>query len=105
MAQFTYELINNGIEQSGKIYADSIEEAALQIKKPGCFIVHLEEEPTDSRSYFLDPDPKFSTYDKINFTDHLATSIGAGTPLQEALDAYVELGDRKSEVIDTINKD
>jgi type II secretory pathway component PulF len=106
MAQYIYEIINNGKDQSGKIYADSIEEAALQIKKPGCFIVRLEEKKlTDSIFYSLKPNPKFSRYDKINFTDHLATSIGAGTPLQEALESYVEPGDKKSEIIDTINKD
>jgi len=106
MAQYIYEIINNGKEQSGKIYADSIEEAALQIKRPGCFIVRLEEEmSTDSAYSFLNSIPKFSMYDKINFTDHLATSIGSGTPIQEALDAYVESGDKKSEIIDTINKD
>jgi type IV pilus assembly protein PilC len=106
MAQYIYDIINNGKDQSGKIYADSIEEAAFQIKKPGCFIVRLEEKkPTDSIFYSLKPNPKFSRYDRINFTDHLATSIGAGTPLQEALESYVEPGDKKSEIIDTISKD
>jgi len=106
MSQFIYEIVNKGQVQKGKIYADSIDEASLQIKKPGWFIVKLIEEKDAKKNIFsVSSKPKFPSYDKINFTDHLASSIGAGTPLQEALDAYVEAGDRKSEVIDTINKD
>ena len=104
MAQYIYEIIHDSKSQKGKIYADSIDEAALQIKKPGWFIVELYEEGTVKRKLF-ESKPKFTSYDKINFTDHLASSIGSGTPMQEALDAYVEAGDRKSEIIDTISKD
>lgn len=106
MAQYIYEISRNKEVQTGKVNADSLDDAALQIKKPGWFIISLREESElGSKFFFLKSKPKFPIYDKINFTDHLASSIGAGTPLQEALEAYVEEGDRKSEIIDTINKD
>ena len=106
MAQYIYEIAGPGNNQRGKIYADTMDEAAMQIKKPGWYIVTLKEDKAgNSKFLFFNLRPKFSSYDKINFTDHLASSIGSGTPIQEALEAYVEGGDRKSEVIDTINKD
>lgn len=106
MAEYIYEIIRDKQVQKGKVNADSISEASLQIKKPGWFIVELREDKNTKKFlFFFESKPKFPSYDKINFTDHLASSIGAGTPLQEALEAYVEEGDRKSEIIDTINKD
>lgn len=106
MAEYIYEIIKDKKIQKGRIHADSINEAALQIKKPGWFISELKDiRNTNKLFYFFESKPKFPSYDKINFTDHLASSVGAGTPLQEALEAYVEGGDRKSEIIDTINKD
>ena len=106
MAEYIYEIIQDKQVQRGKINADSITEASLQIKKPGWFIVELRENKNTKKVlFFFESRPKFPSYDKINFTDHLASSVGAGTPLQEALEAYVEEGDRKSEIIDTINKD
>ncbi len=106
MAEYIYEIIQDKQVQRGKINADSITEASLQIKKPGSFIVELRENKNTKKVlFFFESRPKFPSYDKINFTDHLASSVGAGTPLQEALEAYVEEGDRKSEIIDTINKD
>lgn len=106
MAEYTYEIIRDKKVQRGKVNADSIAEASLQIKKPGWFIVELKEYKDTKKILFIfESRPNFPSYDKINFTDHLASSIGAGTPLQEALEAYVEEGDRKSEIIDTINKD
>lgn len=106
MSEYIYEIIKDKKVQRGKVNADSTTEASLQIKKPGWFITELREnKDTKKIFFFFDSKPKFPSYDKINFTDHLASSIGAGTPLQEALEAYVEEGDRKSEIIDTINKD
>jgi type IV pilus assembly protein PilC len=106
MAQYSYEIVKNNEVQKGKIYADSISEASLQIRKPGWYIVGLSEIQSDDTKFsFFNTNPKFPLYDKINFTDHLASAVNSGTPLQEALDAYVETGDRKSEIIDTINKD
>jgi type IV pilus assembly protein PilC len=106
MAEYIYEIIKDKKIQKGKIHADSITEAALQIKKPGWFISELKDvKQTNKFLLFFGSKPRFPSYDKINFTDHLASSVGAGTPLQEALEAYVEEGDRKSEIIDTINKD
>lgn len=106
MTQYQYQTSSKDRYQKGKINADSISEAASQIKKPGWFIVELEE--AKGRKFgglWGRSKPKFPSYERVNFTDHLASSIGAGTPLQEALEAYVEEGDRKSEIIDTINKD
>ncbi len=106
MPEFIYEISNEKESQRGRINAESITEAALQIKKPGWFITELQDTRKVKKFLpFLESKPKFPLYDKINFTDHLASSIGAGTPIQEALDAYVEEGDRKSEIIDTISKD
>ncbi len=104
MAQYVYEIVYGNQTRRGKIYADSIDEASQQIKKPGWYIVQLQEEKAARRRLFKSK-PKFASYDRINFTDHLSSSIGSGTPVQEALDAYVEAGDRKSEIIDTISKD
>jgi type II secretory pathway component PulF len=106
MAIYSYEITSKGATQKGRIYADNVEEAALQVKKPGWYIVNLKEEVIgQSRFLFIGFKSAFPSYDKINFTDHLSSAIGAGTPLQDALDAYVEEGDRKSEIIDTISKD
>lgn len=105
MTDYIYEITKGKKVQRGTIHADSIMEASLQIKKPGWFITELKDARKGKKFLIFEQKPKFPSYDKINFTDHLASSIGAGTPLQEALDAYVEEGDRKSEIIDTINKD
>ncbi len=106
MPEYLYEIVNSHRKKSGRINADNITEAASQIKKSGWYISQLKE---SGRSYgfpsFFTMGTNFSSYDRINFTDHLASSIGSGTPIQEALEAYVEEGDRKSEIIDTINKD
>jgi type II secretory pathway component PulF len=105
MSLFIYEISNSSQTQKGKVNADNLEEAATQIKKPGWAIVDLYELKDEKGGLFSRGSAKFPLYDKINFTDHLASSVGAGTPIQEALEAYVEEGDRKSEIIDTINKD
>ena len=106
MAEYIYEIIKDKKIKRGKINADSITEASLQIKKPGWFIVELKEDKNTKKTFFFfDSRPKFPSYERVNFTDHLASSVGAGTPIQEALEAYVEEGDRKSEIIDTISKD
>ncbi|KKQ56081.1 MAG: Type II secretion system F domain protein [Candidatus Woesebacteria bacterium GW2011_GWB1_38_5] len=106
MTEYIYEIAQGREVKRGKINAETISEASLQIKKPGWFVVELKEARKERRGFlFFNPKPKFPSYDRINFTDHLASSIGAGTALQEALEAYIEEGDRKSEIIDTINKD
>jgi len=106
MPEYIYEIVQGRQTKKGKINAETVSEAALQVKKQGWFIVELKESKKEKRGFvFFSSKPKFPSYDKINFTDHLASSIGAGTALQEALEAYVEDGDRKSEIIDTINKD
>ena len=106
MTEYAYQISTKNKIQKGRINADSVSEAASQIKKPDWFIIQLEEAKSRRfRGLWASSKPKLPSYERINFTDHLASSIGAGTPLQEALEAYVEEGDRKSEIIDTINKD
>jgi type IV pilus assembly protein PilC len=106
MAEYQYTITKNGLFQSGKINADSEAEAVSQIKKDGWYIVKLHKTESKKGGFnFASKKASFTSFEKINFTDHLASSIGSGTPISEALEAYLEEGDKKSEIIDTINKD
>lgn len=78
-------------QQRGIIHADSKEEAAAQIKKPGWFITYLKlGSKQDGLASLFSPKIGLGAIERILFTDHLAAMIQSGTPLIEALETYQE---------------
>lgn len=105
MTQFAYKTIDEtGKVSAGKVDALNRAEAAKFIKKDKDYIVELKEA---SRGTFsnLRKENRFSSFEKINFTDHLAASIKAGTALKDALEAYVDEKTEGSSLIKEIVSD
>ncbi|OGM08993.1 hypothetical protein A2159_01200 [Candidatus Woesebacteria bacterium RBG_13_34_9] len=105
MTIFNYKLINNdGLTQKGKIDALNKDEAVKLIKDKDSYIIEIE----DNKNKFMNPfdkTKKFSFFEKVNFTDHLAALIRAGTPIRDALEAYMDEGSEGSEMISSIIRD
>jgi type II secretory pathway component PulF len=94
MTRFSYKTINTeGTVSAGKVEAYDRNEAASLVKIDGALLVELNEAKKSFLS-FRKNENKFSSFERINFTDHLASLIRAGTPVKDALEAYV---DEKSE--------
>ncbi len=106
MATFTYILGDKlGHEQRGVIEAETVEEAANQIKQDDWYIVQLKQAGSLKNLFpFLKRSPSFSSFERIVFTDHLAAMIRSGTPLVEALETYQEEGTRSYRVVETLIK-
>lgn len=103
--EYKYEIGNLKEIKKGTVEAGSREEAADLIKKDGWFILALNEKSLSSLNTAFGGTTKMSDFEKINFTDHLSSMIGAGTPIREALEAYSEDGEKKSEIITRIVQD
>ena len=105
MANYSYLVKSTtGATQKGKVQAGNYAEAVDVIKKPGFFILELKESAPRFTIPFFNQKEKLSSFERINFTDHLAALIKAGTPLREALEAYTEDGDHRSTMIGSISK-
>lgn len=92
MAKFSYTITDKqGRSEKGFIEAISREEAASQVKKDNWFIVFLEKEKESKFNLplFGDKD-KFSSFERIVFTDHLVAMFNSGTPLIDALETYCD---------------
>lgn len=106
MSNFFYKIINKkGEVKSGKIESENKIEAIGQIKKEGWYVTEIKEQKEGRRWFpFLDKKKDLTPFERINFTDHLASLVRAGAPLSEALEAYVDDGDKRLVIIDSIIK-
>ena len=105
MTVFSYKIINN----SGKLITGAVDsinrdEAAKLIKNDGSYLIELKDAKKGIFSS-LDKTNRFSSFEKINFTDHLAASIKAGTPIKDALEAYIDESSEGSTLIKEIISD
>src|SRR3990167_6526534 len=105
MTIFSYKIINDtGDISSGKVEAQTKDEAVKLIKDDGVYLVEFKEGAT-GLSLVKSKQRKFSSFEKINFTDHLASLIKAGTPIKDALEAYIDEKSEGSDLIREIIKD
>ncbi len=103
--EYKYKIAKAEQTKSGYIEANSREEAAGLIKKEGFVILELKEKSLSSLQLAFGNPNQMTDFERISFTDHLASMIGAGTPIREALEAYSEDGEKKSEVITRVVQD
>ncbi len=105
MTLYSYKTVNNkGITNRGKIDANSKVEAASMIKEDGLYVVEIKE----AKSGFLRSFKKensLGAFERINFTDHVSSLIKAGTPIKDALEAYIDEGGEGSTLIREIVSD
>jgi type IV pilus assembly protein PilC len=106
MADYTYKITNKTTWQTGEVSAVSVEDAVEQIKKEGWFVAELRP----VRKSFLTErlsgkKSNLSSFERINFTDHLASLIAAGTPIREALETYTEGKGGYADMVNSITKD
>lgn len=101
MALYSYTIRNkNGQQQTGSLNAENPEAAARTVAKPGWFVVSVKTSRDTGKDFALfSQKPSMSTIEKITFTDHLGEMIGAGTPLIEALETYIEEDHKKNNQI------
>ncbi|MFH0864173.1 MAG: type II secretion system F family protein [Candidatus Gottesmanbacteria bacterium] len=107
MAKYSYILVNQeGKKESGQTDAFSRDEAANQIKRPGWFITSLDKKINFNFDLpFFKRSENFSSFERIMFTDHLASMIRSGTPIIEALEIYNdEKGKKRKLIIDNMVK-
>jgi type II secretory pathway component PulF len=105
MTLFAYKVVNSeGLIIKNKVEALNKDEAASIVKEDGLFLVEMKAE-TKGVFSSLNKVNNFSTVEKINFTDHLATLIKAGTPIKEALEAYIDESGEGSAIIREIVAD
>src|SRR3990172_5173087 len=105
MSNFSYIIKNkSGLIQKGRIEAGSAMDAAISIKKPGYFIIELKGESKSNWLSKFKKNDRLSMFEKINFTDHLASLIRSGTPIRDALEAYADDGNKRLTMIDSIIK-
>lgn len=105
MTIFSYKIINDtGDISSGKVEAQTKDEAVKLIKDDGVYLVEFKE-GAKGLSLVKSKQRKFSSFEKINFTDHLASLIKAGTPIKDALEAYIDEKSEGSDLIREIIKD
>ena len=108
MTKFNYRIKNKkGEMQNGQLTADSAFLAAEQIKKDGWYIVNLKEAvKTRLNLPFLVKKNRFSSFERIIFTEYLAAMIRAGTPLCDALEVYKDEENTKArQMIEKIIRD
>ncbi|MFH1971258.1 MAG: type II secretion system F family protein [Patescibacteria group bacterium] len=107
MPNYLYKIINKkGEIKSGRISSESKEQVADQIKEDGWYIIEIKDEKKSLLGLsFLAKKINLDAFERINFTDHLAALIKAGAPLGETLEAYVDDGDKRLVIIDSIIKD
>jgi type II secretory pathway component PulF len=106
MEEYIYKITNEKEILSGTVRALSVNDAAEQIKRKGWYILELKQKKGNLFSnFFKRRSQKISSFERINFTDHLSSMIAAGTPIMDALEAYTDNREKRSEMIDSISKD
>jgi type II secretory pathway component PulF len=101
--EYKYKIGNSREIKKGVIEAGSREEAYDLIKKEGYFVLELKEK--SGFNFTFKNKSVMSEFERINLTDHMASMISAGTPLREALDAYSDDSEGKSQIISRIVSD
>lgn len=97
MAIYKYTIKNHeGQIRKGKMHAASKLEAVDVVKKQGYFILELKKGKLKKQ--------KMPAFERINFTDHLASLIRAGTPIRDALEAYADDGAKRMSMVDSVIK-
>ena len=107
MATFSFIITNKqGSRESGRVEALSPQEAITQIKKIGWFVVSLKQEGASKfKLPFISDKEKFSSFERIVFTDHLTAMFESGAPMVEALETYRdEEGKKGIAIIDGLVK-
>lgn len=107
MAVFTYNAKNpKGEDQSGEIEASDLHNAVVTLRKKGLIVIkvtpHLEQDNFFTR--FLN---RVSFSDLVSVTRQLATMVGAGLVLSEALDILAEQQNNKKlgKVLEEVSQD
>ena len=105
MPIYSYQLRKkDGQIHESRVEASSKSEAVSLIKKSGEHLLEIKSKPISSAFSILKKQAKMNAFERINFTDHLASLIKAGTPIREALEVYADDKSKKSEMIDNIIK-
>ncbi len=106
MENYYYKITNEKDTLAGIVRALNLNDAAEQIKRKDWYILELRLKEGNIFSHFVkQKSRKLSSFERINFTDHLASMITAGTPIRDALEAYSDGREKRSEMIDSISKD
>lgn len=88
MTAFTYTIKSkSGVIQHGEIDAESADDAAKSIAKPGWFITDVSV-GGQTKGFSLRIGKIMSAHERIVFTDHLAEMVSTGTPVIEAIETY-----------------
>src|SRR3989344_50081 len=103
--EFKYKIESKNGKKEGTIEAETRQEAGELLKKDGWFITKLEEKSLTSIERQFGGTLRISDFEKINFTDHLASMIDAGTSIREALEAYSEGDNKQTELVTKIGVD
>ncbi len=109
MSSFTYVLKSKtGEIKRGRIEAQSAEDAAAAVAKPGWFVMSLTD-ATGSVPLFSLPKRAMNALERIVFTDHLAEMVSSGTPIIEAIETYkseerTKSGDMLADIISAVQQ-
>lgn len=96
MAIFKYTIKSkSGAIKRGVIQAVN-EQGVVELIKKDFYILEIKKIKKKKE--------KLTSFERINFTDHLASMMHAGTPIRDALEAYAEDGSKRMELMDTIIK-
>jgi len=107
--EFTYQARDpGGHVRSGEIVAESLAEAANQVRRDGMFLISLVERATsgDDRPLALFQ-RRVSRQEVVYFTHQLAVMIEAGVPLANALEGLARQTDNPTfaGILDTVQED
>lgn len=89
MKKFSYVITDRiGKKQKGELYAPTQESALQELKEKGLLVLKLEESKEEKLPFWKKPSLAFQ--DKLLMASHLATMVGAGLTLTEALKILLE---------------
>ncbi len=94
MKQFRYTIeTKGGKKEKGSLYAASKDLAVQDLKKRGELILSVEE--LEARQNVFLSGPSLSFQDKLLFTSHLSTMLGAGITITESLQIILDQATRQ----------
>lgn len=106
MKDYSYKITNEKETLTGTVRALNLNDAAEQIKRSGWYILELVLKKENLlANIFGKREEKMSSFERINFTDHLSSMVAAGTPIRDALESYSDNREEKMEMIASISKD
>ena len=98
MAAFEYTALEaNGKQRKGVLEADSIRQVRQMLRDQGLVPLSVDaaSEKRSNKSQFSGFTRKLSALDQVLFTRQLATLIGAGLPIEEALGAVAQQSEKR----------